>query len=68
MCMCGFPGIAALVFGVFMKANSEVTAAEVKDIIHATLLDLPAAKGVTQWGGAPDAMSAVLVRRQNSPR
>ncbi|KAL8446867.1 hypothetical protein Emed_004746 [Eimeria media] len=56
-------GVAALIFGVFMKANSQVTAAEVKDIIKATLQRLPAAVGISQWGGAPDAMAAVLMAR-----
>ncbi|KAL8446705.1 hypothetical protein Emag_004653 [Eimeria magna] len=54
------PGVAALIFGVFMKSNSQVSAAEVKDIIKATLQRLPSAVGISQWGGAPDAMSAVL--------
>ncbi|XP_026189928.1 uncharacterized protein LOC34618997 [Cyclospora cayetanensis] len=56
-------GVAALVYGVFAKANSEVTAAEVKDIILATLQQLEAAKETTQYGGAPDAMAAVLMAR-----
>lgn len=48
-------------FGVFEKANSQVTAAEVKDILKATQQRLTAAERTTQWGGAPDAMSAILV-------
>ncbi|KAL8431299.1 hypothetical protein ACSSS7_005384 [Eimeria intestinalis] len=56
-------GVAALIFGVFMKSNSQVSAAEVKDIIKATLQPLRCARGISQWGGAPDAMSAVLMAR-----
>lgn len=49
-------------FGVFKKANSDVTAAEVKDIIRATVQPLKSAQQTTQWGGAVDAAAAVLVR------
>ncbi|KAL8438014.1 hypothetical protein Efla_003554 [Eimeria flavescens] len=56
-------GVAALIFGVFVKANSQVSAAEVKDIIKATLQPLRSARGYTQWGGAPDALAAVLMAR-----
>ncbi|KAL8270567.1 hypothetical protein Esti_005538 [Eimeria stiedai] len=56
-------GVAALIFGVFVKSNSQVSAAEVKDIIKATLQPLRSAVGISQWGGAPDAMSAVLMAR-----
>ncbi|CDJ27081.1 uncharacterized protein EMH_0028820 [Eimeria mitis] len=54
---------AALVFGVFKKANSDVTAAEVRDIIKATVQPLAAAEQTTQWGGALDAEAAVLMAR-----
>ncbi|CDI86272.1 subtilisin-like protease TgSUB2, putative [Eimeria praecox] len=56
-------GVAALVFGVFKKANSDVTAAEVKDIIKASVQPLESAKETTQWGGAVDAAAAVLMAR-----
>ena len=59
LCVC--TGVGALVFGVFRKANSDVTAAEVKDIIKVTVQPLEAAKQTTQWGGAVDVAAAVLV-------
>ncbi|CDJ48374.1 subtilisin-like protease TgSUB2, putative [Eimeria brunetti] len=56
-------GVAALVFGVFKKANSDVTAAEVKDIMKASVQPLAAAQETTQWGGAVDAAASVLMAR-----
>lgn len=56
-----YSGVAALIYGVYDKANSEVSAVEVKDIMKETLKPLPAAVGTTVWEGVPDAMNAVLV-------